>query len=226
MYTCFPKKPLSRDLPVFNFTSLVNKNSPMADVYWWLGDEHYQHILSNFTASILLDASCACISHIFMPNTQRKKESYIFNILTDFLAQRSLLVSISDKDFKYRANQSAETAGKNIYHVFAYRMQNMYSDIIGSAFRELPHETKVPPDFTTLKKYLKERSWMSKPWPSQTLIEQIEKSFQIATLMSSVKKIFAHRRPLLTSHPYSIPKENSQQSGVTVPHTMLSFILE
>lgn len=92
---------------------------------------------------ILLDASSVCIPRIPTPNTQRKKESYIYNILSDFMAQRSSLVSMSDEGFKSWASESAKTAGKIKKQVFAYRsMQNLYGDIIGSACQELSHEKK------------------------------------------------------------------------------------
>jgi hypothetical protein len=178
------------DLPVFDFNLLVKKTPQ-----WLMStDEHYQQILSSLPAPILLNASSACIPRIPSPNTQRKKESYISNILSDFTAQCSSLVSISDDNFKSWASKSSETAGKNKYQVFAYHMQCLYGDIIGSAFRELPHETKEPPDITTLTKYFKENSWVNEPL--QTLMERIENAFKSATLMSSIKKIPAHRRPV------------------------------
>jgi hypothetical protein len=153
------------DLPVFDFNLLVKKTPQ-----WLMStDEHYQQILSSLPAPILLNASSACIPRIPSPNTQRKKESYISNILSDFTAQCSSLVSISDDNFKSWASKSSETAGKNKYQVFAYHMQCLYGDIIGSAFRELPHETKEPPDITTLTKYFKENSWVNEPL--QTLME-------------------------------------------------------
>ena len=68
------------------------------------------------------------------PIHRKKKESYISNILSDFMSHRSSLLSLSDEDFKSWASQSAETAGKNKYQVFAYHMQHLYSDIVGSAF--------------------------------------------------------------------------------------------
>ena len=36
-------------------------------------NEHFRLILSNLAASILFDASSACITRIPMPNTQKKK---------------------------------------------------------------------------------------------------------------------------------------------------------
>ena len=157
-------------------------------------NEHFWLILSNLVASILFDASSACITRIPMPNTQKKKESYISNILSDFMSHRSSLMSLSDEDFKSWASQSAETAGKNKYQVFAYHMQHLYGDIVGSAFRELPHKIKIPPDFTTMTKYFKEISWVNEPL--QTLIEWTEKTFKTVDLVSSVKKIPAHRWPV------------------------------
>ena len=152
----------------------------------WLmsSEEHFRSILSNLAAPILFAASSACIPRIPMPNTQRKKESYVSNILSDFMAQRSSLLSISDEDFKSWSSKSAETPGKNKYQVFAYHMQGLYGNIIGSAFRELPHKMKVPPDFTTLAKYFKEDSWVNETL--QILIERSEKAFKTADIVSSI----------------------------------------
>ena len=180
------------NLSAFDFQMLVKKTPQ-----WLMSttDEHFREILSNLAAPILLDASSVCIPRIPMPNTQRKKESssYISNILSDFIAQRSsLLLSLLDEDFKSWATESPETAGKNKHQIFAYLMQSLYGDIVGSALREVPHKTKVLlPDFTSLTKYFKENSWVNEPL--QTLIERIEKAFKTATLVSSIKKIPAHR---------------------------------
>ena len=76
-------------------------------------------------------------------------------------------------------------------------MQSLYGDIVGSVLREVPHKTKVLPDFTSLTKYFKENSWVNEPL--QTLIERIEKAFKTATLVSSIKKIPAHRRPVFNT---------------------------
>ena len=107
-------------------------------------DEHFQPILSNLVASILFDANSACITRIPMLNTQKKRDLRYLTFY-QILCLSSSLLSLSDEDFKSWASESAETwtAGKNKYHVFAYHMHNLYSDIVGSAFQELPHKIKV-----------------------------------------------------------------------------------
>lgn len=154
-----------------------------------------QQALLSLPVSDLKMGNQLCIPRLEDPDTERRKEAYVSNIMTAFNMDKFKFTLMDHIEWsKWADSEQIPTLAKSTRSSsFAYYLDIQYSKSISTVLQEPPYIIKEPYQDTLILDYCQVNSWANDD--IEQLTKRIEYAFSPSELQNLIKQIPIYRRP-------------------------------